>query len=125
MAGTYRSRDSSTRVASKIQSIGSSVSRSKGNKKDLKTRRETGISIEKEKGRQARATLRVREGQRRETIKERVKGTKEIINARGKGKASKLSSSAGAKASRENKINNAVKKKYTGTKSKVSKKSRW
>ena len=125
MAGTYRSRDSSTRVASKIQSIGSSVSRSKGNKKDLKTRRETGISIEKEKGRQARATLRVREGQRRETIKERVKGTKEIINARGKGKAGKLSSSAGAKASRENKINNAVKKKYMGTKSKVSKKSRW
>lgn len=70
MAGTYRSRDSSTRVASKIQSIGGSVSRSKR-------------------------------------------------------KASKLSSSAGAKASRENKINNAVKKKYTGTKSKVSKKSRW
>ncbi len=111
MAGTYRSKDSSTRVASKIQSIGSSVSRSKGNKKALKTRKETALAVEKEKGRQARATSRVREGQRRETIKEKVKGTKEIIKTR-----NKLSSSAGAKKSRENKVVNSAKSQIPGRK---------
>lgn len=126
MAGTYRSSNSSVRVAGKIQSAGGNVATSKGRKKSAKERTESQIKITKEKGRQARATERVKGSYKVAAIQEVGKVRRSVIETREKVKAkSKLAGSTASKLSKEVKSKNAVKNTKSGTKKKVATRKRW
>ena len=137
MAGTYRSSNSSVRVAGKIQSAGGNVATSKGRKKSAKERTESQIKIAKEKGKQARATAKAKGKEQRKTIESKSKAkvtvTREvgrvkrsIIRTEEKEKAkSKLAGSTASKQVRKVKSQNAVKRTNSGIKKRVTARKKW